>query len=94
LRELKIDVVLNAGLRFDIHDSTQGISTAPLIGKHDQLACHDDGRKVHDSAFRKNNCGARFLVQRSKRVTCVSGRQGVPARMYDHRYLDGGSIAS
>jgi len=71
LRELKIDVVLNAGLRFDIHDSAQGVSTALLIGKHDQLAYPDAGRKLHDCAFRKNNCGAGFLVQRRKHLTCV-----------------------
>jgi hypothetical protein len=47
-RKLKLDVVLSARLRFDIHDATKGISTALLIGEHDQLASHDDFRKAHD----------------------------------------------
>jgi hypothetical protein len=88
LRELEIDGDLNAGLRFDIHDATQGICTALPIGKHNQFACHDDSRKAHHCAFLKNNCGARLLMHRRWKFLARPSRPRVAGREYRYGNLN------
>jgi hypothetical protein len=89
LNELKIDIMLNARLRFDVTHAAQNVSSGGMIGQHHRFAGNKRCRQTYDCALREHDYGAGILVYGRKilaEALCCTGR------MHGNRNLDADSL--